>query len=119
VSRLWFTRRPRSGVSLYLGRRSPLVFNVNPLPFFFSHTSKGYAVQLLNSADDLNWLESVHLKLDLAELRRRGTWRSAVITGNEDSPDSITLYSKAEPLATCSPVAVLTLSDDFSGYAVN
>jgi len=54
--------------------------------------------QLLNSAADMKWLRDAHLH------GLHGRFKSAVIFGNEDWPDSVHLYTKRSPLVTDAPV---------------
>jgi hypothetical protein len=51
----------------------------------------------LNSAADMIWLKSTHIPdLSLA-------YQSAVLYGNEDSPDRVDAYLAVDPLATDIP----------------
>jgi hypothetical protein len=59
-------------------------------------------------SDDMPWLFSTHLK---AYPQYRYA-KSAVLTGNEDSPNKIELYDKLDPLVTDKPLASFNLSDD-------
>ena len=53
---------------------------------------------LINSSEDMQWLKDVHVH-NLPD-----NARSAVITGNEDAPDSIAVYDSTEPLVTDTPI---------------
>ena len=64
--------------------------------------------ELLDSKDDLRWLRETHLA---PYADRIPAFNAAVIDGNEDCPNKITLYAQPEPLTTDKPVAVLTLID--------
>lgn len=55
----------------------------------------------LSDQEDLDWLRDVHLRFE----REVPPFRSAVLTGNEDSPDMIELYADEEPVVFQSPVA--------------
>ncbi len=49
-------------------------------------------LSLINSKEDMKWLRDVHLpKLETK-------YSSAIIEGNEDSPDAIIVYERANPL---------------------
>jgi hypothetical protein len=52
----------------------------------------------LNSPDDMQWLKDVHVH------NMPDNARSAIITGNEDAPDSIAVYDSTEPLVTDTPI---------------
>ena len=53
----------------------------------------------LNTSDDIDWLKSVHLKgIDLPVQYQE--FKSAVLYGNEDCPESVDLYVSADPLIT-------------------
>lgn len=54
----------------------------------------------------MQWLKDVHVH-NLPD-----NARSAVITGNEDAPDSIAVYDSVEPLVTDTPI----LQIDMEGY---
>jgi hypothetical protein len=51
-------------------------------------------IALLNTAEDMRWLRDVHLP------KLASKYKSAVIKGNEDWPDSIEVYEKRNPLVT-------------------
>jgi hypothetical protein len=55
-------------------------------------------ITFLNSAEDMQWLKDVHVRIlpDNA--------RSAIIFGNEDAPDSIEVYDSVQPLVTDTPI---------------
>ena len=57
-------------------------------------------MQFINSPEDMAWLADV--------FKIPGEWGSAIITGNEDAPDSIDLFYSAEPEATQAPDSTLT-----------
>ena len=59
-------------------------------------------MQFINSPEDMAWLADV--------FKIPGEWGSAVITGNEDAPDSIDLFYSAEPEFTQAPDSTLTPS---------
>ena len=52
-------------------------------------------MQFINSPEDMAWLAGV--------FKIPGEWGSAIITGNEDAPDSIDLFYSAEPEFTQAP----------------
>ena len=64
----------------------------------------------INSSDDISWLKENHLQ-DL----EYENFNSAIIYGNEDSPEKIELFEKLEPLHTDTPTTFI-LKDDYSGY---
>jgi len=64
----------------------------------------------INSSDDISWLKENHLQ-DL----EYENFNSAIIYGNEDSPEKIELFEKLEPLYTDTPTTFI-LKDDYSGY---
>ena len=57
-------------------------------------------MQFINSPADMAWLADV--------FKIPGEWGSAIITGNEDAPDSIDLFYSAEPEFTQAPDSTLT-----------
>ena len=57
-------------------------------------------MQFINSPEDMAWLADV--------FKTPGAWGSAIITGNEDAPDSIELFYSAEPEFTQEPDSTLT-----------
>ena len=57
-------------------------------------------MQFINSTEDMAWLADV--------FKIPGEWGSAIITGNEDSPDSVDLFYSAEPEFTQAPDRTLT-----------
>ena len=64
----------------------------------------------INSSDDISWLKENHLQ-DL----EYENFNSAIIYGNEDSPEKIELFEKLEPLYTDTPTTFI-LKDDYNGY---
>lgn len=75
--------------------------------------------QFLHHPDDMQWLREVHLR-DVPVLGKPLTeCRSAIIEGNEDCPDKITLYWARSPLAYEMPAAVLERSEDGELVEVN
>jgi hypothetical protein len=57
-------------------------------------------IQFMNEPDDVQRLKDVHLKTWAPE------FSSAVVYGNEDSPEKIELYATANPSINDYPVAV-------------
>lgn len=55
--------------------------------------------RLLNTVEDMRWLRQVHLPLLPAE------FHSAVVSGNEDSPDRIDVYFRTDPLISDKPMS--------------
>lgn len=56
-------------------------------------------ISMLNTPDDLSWLKDGALKgVTLPE--RWAPFKCAVLHGNEDSPTSVDLFEKGEPLVT-------------------
>ncbi len=53
---------------------------------------------LINSADDMDWLRSVHLH------RLPPKYKAALIRGNEDCPDEIRVYARRDPKITDKPL---------------
>jgi hypothetical protein len=51
-------------------------------------------MKLLNSVEDIAWLETTHLK-NYKEVH--GRFNSFVLFGNEDWPDRVELYKRKEP----------------------
>jgi hypothetical protein len=62
----------------------------------------------INNVEDMQWLKDVHVH------NMPDTARSAVITGNEDAPDSIAVYDSVEPLYT--DVPILMIGDTWEHY---
>lgn len=56
-------------------------------------------MQLINSADDVQWLKDTHLS-GVTLPTKYTDFKSAAILGNEDSPDYVHLYCGADPLIT-------------------
>ena len=69
---------------------------------------------LLNTPDDLQWLWDTHLKNFKATTRADFNVKAATIHGNEDCPDQIKLYTKADPMTHTKPVATFELQADLS-----
>jgi len=65
----------------------------------------------INSAEDMQWLKDVHVH-NLPD-----NARSAVITGNEDAPDSIAVYDSVEPLYTDTPILQINMTAHNKFYA--
>ena len=65
---------------------------------------------LINSEDDMQWLFDVHIVNNLMI-----DWkpRSAVIIGNEDSPDEIRLYPRRKPLVSDLPLIGKLVFDSY------
>ena len=63
----------------------------------------------INTADDMRWLREAHLP----QLSKQ--YRSAVLVGNEDSPDEIYVYRKHDPSINDTPT-VFRQSRDGSRY---
>lgn len=57
----------------------------------------------INSAEDMSWLFSTHLRTCAPEVQR---CQSAVVFGNEDSPERVELHWDVNPLANAMPAAV-------------
>ena len=57
-------------------------------------------MQFISSPEDMAWLAEV--------FKISGEWGSAIITGNEDAPDSIGLFYSAEPEFTQEPDSTLS-----------
>ena len=57
-------------------------------------------MKFINSPEDMAWLADV--------FKIPGEWGSAIITGNEDAPDSIDLFCSVEPDYTQAPASTLT-----------
>jgi hypothetical protein len=67
--------------------------------------------EILLSGNDIQWLKDTHLKgVETPE------FKSAVIVGNEDCPNTIRLYTSENPLVTDEPVAVYYLVSGDEGY---
>lgn len=64
---------------------------------------------LINSEEDIKWLFEVHLK----DLTIHWKPRSALLIGNEDSPDEIRLYPRQKPLVTDLPLFCILVSDSY------
>jgi hypothetical protein len=60
---------------------------------------------LINKPEELRWLRQTHLPLGTP------AFRSAIIDGNEDCPDKVTLYANADPNVTDRPVATYRSED--------
>lgn len=54
----------------------------------------------LNSSEDMKWFKEVHL----SDLMRA---KSAVVEGNEDASDKVTLYWNREPEVGEKPIAII------------
>jgi hypothetical protein len=63
-------------------------------------------VVFLNSSEDMEWLRVVHLP----NLPKK--YLSAVIYGNEDSPERIDTYTEVSPLCSEEPLIHLALDDE-------
>jgi hypothetical protein len=58
--------------------------------------------EMLSDVEDMDWLREAHLR----PLGLRA--KSAVVEGNMDSPDRITLYAHTNPFMTDKPLAIIT-----------
>ncbi len=67
-------------------------------------------MRLINSEEDMQWLFDVHVK----NLHVSWKPRSAIIFGNEDSPERIDLYPRRDPLWTDIPLTGTPLFDGYS-----
>lgn len=61
-------------------------------------------ISFLHTQDDMDWLFQVHLK---GFGLKREYYQSAIIYGNEDSPDSIALYQSACPTINDEPLKIM------------
>ena len=57
----------------------------------------------LNSVEDMDWLFEVHLKNRGFDRR---DYKSAIITGNEDSPSKVDLFLHSDPLVTDTTISI-------------
>lgn len=65
------------------------------------------ASRIINTAADMDWLREVHL----TDLGQR--FQSAVITGNDDSPERIDVYESVDPQITDTPVSYFLVDGDY------
>lgn len=66
------------------------------------------SVEFINSEDDMQWLYDVHL----LGMDANRVFRSAVIYGNEDSPDRIELFEDANPTVNDIPRIIIPTNNE-------
>ncbi len=63
---------------------------------------------LYNTPDDISWILETHLRY----YEELPSFLSFTLVGNEDSPEKVILYKRADPLTHDSPVAEIVLKED-------
>lgn len=63
---------------------------------------------LLNTSEDMSWLWETHCK---AYASHKASFLSAVLHGNEDSPNKVELYRKQSPLVSDVPLVLVADSE--------
>lgn len=81
-----------------------LLTKADPQPARFGHLSEFKMHHIFcNDPDDVSWLKEVHL----AHLASVPEFKSFELIGNEDAPESVTLYEQMHPTVLDTPVRCL------------
>jgi len=64
-------------------------------------------IELLNSLEDIAWLQTTHLKH-----HPNITFNAFLIYGNEDCPEKVELYRRQNPTVNSKPFATFIADDD-------
>ena len=73
---------------------------------------KTLPTQFYNELEDCAWLRETHLGPKYTNQNLVPKFESFALSGNEDCPEQIELYSEIDPLITETPISTFVLKDN-------